>query len=410
MGHGTCTGTGESRRSHLYDVVIVGGRCAGASLAMLLARNGHRVALVDRASFPSDTMSTHFLWQRGAARLQAWGLLDGLESRGCAPIHQIAFDVGPVQLHGIGPPVGDVQCTYCPRRTVLDGLLVEAATTAGAELIDRFTVDDVVWSDGRVTGVVGHHTHDQQITLRSKFVVGADGRHSKIGRSVGAQTYQQHGSQTGVRYSYWSGLQHLGASFHARHGRLVLVWPTNDQLTCLYVGTSVDEFRATQHNVEPHFLDALSLVPGLRDAVTNAERTHRFVGTDDLPNGYRCSAGPGWALVGDAGHHKDPSTGMGMSDAFIAAEALAGAIHAGLIGVTPMDTAVAQYQQQRDNATSEGLQLALSTARMAPLSLRQEKFYLRAADNHDLSERVFGVLGGTLRAADVFASPSHAVS
>ncbi len=392
----------------MYDVVIVGSRCAGASLAMLLARSGHRVALVDRASFPSDTMSTHFLWQRGAARLQAWGLLDALESRGCAPIDQITFDVGPVQLSGIGPPVGGVHRTYCPRRTVLDGLLVDAATSAGAELIDRFTVDDVVWSDGRVTGVVGHHTPGRQITLQSKVVVGADGRQSKIGRSVQAQTYRQHGSKTGVRYSYWSGLQHLGASFHARHGRLVLVWPTNDQLTCLYVGTSVDEFRATRHKVESHFLDSISFVPGLRDATSAGERTHRFVGTDDLPNGYRCSAGPGWALVGDAGHHKDPSTGMGMSDAFVAAETLASAIHAGLNGVVPMDTALARYQQERDSVTADGLQVALSTARLAPLSTRHEQFYRRAADDHELSERVFGVLGGTLRAADVFASPSAA--
>ena len=261
-----------------------------------------------------------------------------------------------------------------------------------------------------MTCVVGHRARDQQITLRSKVVVGVDGQNSKIGRLVGAQPYQQHGAKTGVRFSYWSGLQHLGASFHARHGRLILVWPTNDQLTCIYVGTSVDEFRATQHNVEPHFLDTLSLVPGLRDAVTTGERTQRFVGTDDLPNGYRCSAGPGWALVGDAGHLKDPSTGMGMSDAFLAAEVLAVAIHDGLTGVTSMDTAVASYQQQRDNATSEGLQLALSTARMAPLSPRQEAFYTRAADDGDLIERVFGVLGGTLRAADVFASPSYAVS
>ena len=394
----------------MYDVVIVGGRCAGASLAMLLARNGHRVALVDRASFPSDTMSTHFLWQRGAARLKSWGLLDCLESRGCAPIHQIEFDVGPVQLHGIGPSVNGVQRAYCPRRTVLDGLLVEAATAAGAELIDRFTVDDVVWSEGRATGVVGHLAQDRQITLRSKVVVGADGRHSKIGRLVGAQVYEQHGVKTGVRYSYWSGLQHLGASFHARHGHLVLVWPTNDRLTCIYVGTTVDEFRSTQHNVEPHFLDSLSLVPGLRDAVTTGERTHRFVGTDDLPNGYRCSAGPGWALVGDAGHQKDPSTGMGMADAFTAAEVLAGAIHDGLIGITPMDAAVASYQRQRDHVTSDGLKLALSTARMSPLSPRQEAFYSRAVDDHELSERVFGVLGGTLRATDVFASPKHAVS
>src|SRR5262245_50783334 len=103
----------------MYDVIVVGARCAGASLAMLLARAGHRVALLDRASFPSDTMSTHFLWQRGAARLRAWGLLDPLEARGCAPISEITFDVGPVQLRGIGPAVGSVADTYCPRRTVL---------------------------------------------------------------------------------------------------------------------------------------------------------------------------------------------------------------------------------------------------------------------------------------------------
>src|SRR4051812_1985173 len=140
----------------MYDVVVVGARCAGASLAMLLARAGHRVALVDRASFPSDTMSTHFLWQRGAARLQSWGLLDQLEKRGCAPIREITFDVGPVQMSGIGPPVGGAVHTYCPRRTVLDAMLVEAAVESGAELIEGFVVDDVVWSEGRVVGITGH--------------------------------------------------------------------------------------------------------------------------------------------------------------------------------------------------------------------------------------------------------------
>lgn len=124
---------------------------------MLLARAGHRVVLVDRASFPSDTMSTHFLWQRGAARLESWALLDRLEARGCAPIREIAFDVGPVRLCGIGPAVGGVSDTYCPRRTVLDGMLVEAAVEAGAELIEGFAVRDVLWSEGRVVGVKGHY-------------------------------------------------------------------------------------------------------------------------------------------------------------------------------------------------------------------------------------------------------------
>lgn len=127
-----------------YDVIVVGARCAGASLAMLVARAGHRVALIDRASFPSDTMSTHFLWQRGAARLAEWGLLQRLENNGCAPIRQITFDVGPVQLSGIGPPVGAVAVTYCPRRTVLDAMLVQAAVEAGAELAEGFVIRDVL--------------------------------------------------------------------------------------------------------------------------------------------------------------------------------------------------------------------------------------------------------------------------
>ena len=140
----------------MYDVIVVGARCAGAPLAMLLARAGHKVALADRASFPSDTMSTHFLWQRGAARLKAWGLLERLQAHGCAPIRQITFDAGPVQLTGIGPAVGGVAETYCPRRTVLDALLAGAAAESGAELLDGFVVGDLLWSDGRVAGVRGH--------------------------------------------------------------------------------------------------------------------------------------------------------------------------------------------------------------------------------------------------------------
>ena len=141
----------------MYDVVVVGARCGGAPLAMLLARAGHRVALVDRASFPSDTMSTHFLWQRGTARLQAWGLLGRLRARGCAPIRQITFDPGPVQISGIGPAVAGAADTYCPRRTVLDALLVEAAAESGADLIERFVVREVLWSDGKAAGVRGRH-------------------------------------------------------------------------------------------------------------------------------------------------------------------------------------------------------------------------------------------------------------
>jgi flavin-dependent dehydrogenase len=386
----------------MYDVIVVGARCAGASLAMLLARAGHRVALVDRASFPSDTMSTHFLWQRGAARLQTWGLLDQLAKRGCAPIRSITFDVGPVQLRGTGPPIGGVSDTYCPRRTVLDALLVQAATASGAELIDGFVVDGLMWSEGCVVGVEGHPRGLAKTTLRARVVVGADGLHSTVARATGARNYQEHPSLTGVIYSYWSGLSGLGASFHARPDRLILVWPTNDDLTCIYVAWPHKEFRQVRKNVESEFHAALDLIPGLGEAVASGQREQRFAGTDDLPNLYRTSVGPGWALAGDASHHKDPSTGMGMSDAFASAELLAEAIDEGLVGLRPIEGALSDYQNKRDALTANGYALTLSTARLAPLSPRLEAFYRAAADQPEVICRIFGVIGGSLPIGELF--------
>jgi flavin-dependent dehydrogenase len=386
----------------MYDVIVVGARCAGASLAMRLARAGHRVALIDRASFPSDTMSTHFVWQRGAALLQAWGLLGRLQARGCAPIREITFDVGPVQVSGIGPAVAGQACTYCPRRTVLDALLVEAAGEAGAELIEGFVVSDLLWSGGRAAGVRGHRRGAAESSVRAKVVVGADGLHSTIARRAAARTYRQHPPLTAVYYSYWSGTCDLGASFHARPGRLILVWPTNNDLSCIYVAWPHQEFSQVRKDVAGSFHAALELVPGLREIVASGRREERFTGTGDLPNMYRASAGPGWALSGDAGHHKDPCTGMGISDAFLAADLLACALHDGLAGHRPMDQALACYQRRRDALTANGFGLTLATARLAPPSPRLEALCRTAADQPGLARQLFGVLGGSIPVADLY--------
>jgi flavin-dependent dehydrogenase len=355
-------------------------------------------------------MSTHFLWQRGAARLKAWGLLDRLVARCCEPIKAITFDVGPVQLVGSGPAVGGVSNTYCPRRTVLDAVLVEAAVEAGVELIEGFAVRDLLWSEGRVAGVVGHDRGSRPSSLRSRVVVGADGLHSTIAKRVEAPARVHHPPLTRVHYSYWSGLRGLGAAFHTRPGRLVLVWPTNDDLTCIYVAWPHDESASVTPDVDGSFHAALELVPGLRDHVGRGERVQRFVGTGDLPNQYRVSAGPGWALVGDAGHHKDPSTGMGMSDAFLAADLLAQAIDDGLLGRQPMDTALAGYEQQRDALTRNGFELTMQTARLAPLSARLESFYGIAAERPELACQVFGVLGGSVPVPDVYSETAMRVA
>jgi 2-polyprenyl-6-methoxyphenol hydroxylase-like FAD-dependent oxidoreductase len=263
-------------------------------------------------------------------------------------------------------------------------------------------VGDVLWSEGRAAGVRGHHRTSPASSLRARIVVGADGLHSTVARRVAARAYREYPPLTAVYYSYWSGIHHLGASFHARPGRLILVWPTNDDLTCIYVAWPRQEFGQLRKDAENRFHSALDLVPGLRDTVASGRREARFTGTGDLPNLYRTSAGPGWALAGDAGHHKDPSTGMGMSDAFQAAELLAEAIHDGLAGHRPMDVAVSAYQHQRDALTCSGFDLALTTARLAPLTPRLEAFYRGAAQQPEVSRQVFGVLGGSLPAASVY--------
>ncbi|MBV9582828.1 MAG: FAD-dependent monooxygenase [Chloroflexi bacterium] len=387
----------------MYDAVVVGARCAGASVAMLLARRGQRVALVDRAAFPSDTLSTHFLWQRGAARLQAWGLLDRLRGRGCQPIDELAVDFGPVVLSGRGDAVDGVVETYCPRRTVLDQLLVDAALEAGAEFFEGCVVDELAWSDGRVVGIRGRSRSGSRLALGGRLVVGADGLHSTVVRQTAAEAYAWHPPLTCVYYAYWSGIEPRRASFHPRPGRLILVWPTNDELTCVCVAWRHADFARFQADVEGNFLATLELVDGLRERVTAGRRETSFYGTADLPNQYRASHGPGWALVGDAGHHKDPATGMGMSDAFLSAELLAAALDDAQAGRRSPDEALAAYSRVRDAATDNSFRLTLRTAALEPVAEHLLAYYARAATDPEQIRLVLGALGGSLPFREVYS-------
>ena len=137
-----------------YDAIVVGARCAGSPTAMLLARKGYRVLLVDRATFPSDTTSTHLVHPPGVASLWRWGLLDRITATGCPPIHTYAFDFGAFTIAG-APGDGDAPVAYGPRRTVLDKVLVDAASEAGAEVRVGFSVEEVVVDGGRVSGIRG---------------------------------------------------------------------------------------------------------------------------------------------------------------------------------------------------------------------------------------------------------------
>ncbi len=302
--------------SREYEVIIIGARCAGAPTAMVLASKGYRVLLLDRATFPSDTISTHIVHPPGVAALKRWGLLDRLASTGCPPITSYSFDFGPIKIVGSLQPYEGVSRAYCPRRTVLDYLLVEAAVAAGAELRERFSVEEIMIEDGCLTGVRGHTAGGMTITERARVVVGADGRHSLVANAVQAPRYNERPTLAVAYYAYWSGLRAEAFEGHIRPSRAVGVAPTNDDLTMVTVNWPRTEFLANRRHIEDTVANAFALVPELAERLSLATRETRFVGTGDLPNYFRRPYGPGWALVGDAGYHKDPLTAQGISDDF----------------------------------------------------------------------------------------------
>ena len=158
-----------------YDAIVVGARCAGSPTAMLLARQGHKVLLVDKDHFPSDTLSTQMIHPPGVARLRKWGLLDRLAATGCPPIERYSFDFGPMTLAARPRPIDGTDQGFAPRRTIMDKLLVDAAVEAGAEVREGFCVDELLFEDGRVAGLRGHSHGGQAFSERARVVVGADG-------------------------------------------------------------------------------------------------------------------------------------------------------------------------------------------------------------------------------------------
>src|SRR4051794_13113582 len=186
-----------------YDVIVIGARCAGSPTAMLLAGSGHRVLVVDRATFPADTVSTHLVHPPAVAALARWGLADRLAGTGCPPIDTYVFDFGPLAITG-WPGSTDSPEAYGPPRTAPDQVLVEAAAAAGAEVRERFSVSAVLTdADGRVTGVRGSGPDGREVTERARLVIGADGRNSVLARAVRPEQYRAIPALLAGYYSYW---------------------------------------------------------------------------------------------------------------------------------------------------------------------------------------------------------------
>jgi 2-polyprenyl-6-methoxyphenol hydroxylase-like FAD-dependent oxidoreductase len=388
-----------------YDAIIVGARCAGSPTAMLLARKGHRVLLLDKATFPSDTMSTHLMHPPGVAALERWGLLDRLVASGCPPIETYSFDFGPLTISGSPQPIDGIAHAYCPRRTVLDQLLVDAAVEAGAELREGFTVDELLAADGEVTGVRGHARGGPPVTERARVVIGADGRHSVVARTVQAEQYDERASRLAMYYAYWSGLPADGfdITLRAEERRGWAAAPTHDDLTVLPFGWPVEEFHANRSDVEAHFFAALERAPEFAERVHEATRESKFIGSAALPGYFRTPFGPGWALVGDAGYHKNPITAMGINDAFRDAELLAGALDDAFAQRRTYDEAMAEYQQARDREAQPVYAFTDDFAQLRPPPPEMQQLFGAMHGNQEAMDGFVSVQASTLPAPEFFA-------
>lgn len=386
----------------MYDAIVIGARVAGAPTAMLLARAGYRVLLVDRASFPSDTLSTHQVQLPGCVQLKRWGLLDTVLATRPGIVRTVHFDAGGTTLTGGYPVVDGVDFMVSPRRTRLDTILVAAARDAGVEVREEFGVQELLWDDGRVVGVRGSTKQGAAVDEHARIVIGADGRHSLVAKAVTAPAYDEHPVLTCGYYTYFEGLPTSGGELYARDRCMIGVWPTNENLTLIYVSEPIAEFATFRTDVETHYFAALDRVPALAERVRQSRRAERILGTGEVANSFRRPYGPGWALVGDAGYVRDPITGYGISDAFRDAQLLADAIHDGLVGQQSMEVALASYERQRNRAARPLYAFTLETARMRPFSPAQLAL-LRALEHNPAAAReFFGVLAGARRSTDFF--------
>jgi flavin-dependent dehydrogenase len=310
-------------RAH-YDVLVVGARCAGAATAMLLARAGVRVLLVDRADYGSDTLSTHALMRGGVLQLHRWGVLPQVVSTHTPAIRRTSFHYGEAIVDLPVKPSHGVEALYAPRRTVLDQILVDAARNAGAEVRHRFALAglqrDEYGRGHRATLVI---SGGEIVELSADLVIGADGAASTVARLMSAPVIHQAHHASAVVYAHWSGFTSSGYTWLYRQGLAAGVIPTNHG-HCVFVAMPPGRYRQT---VRPDPAGAYhellgAIAPEIADTLRGCRRNGALWVFPGRAGFMRQAAGNGWALVGDAGYFKDPLTAHGITDALRDAELL----------------------------------------------------------------------------------------
>lgn len=338
------------------DVVIVGSRLAGACAAVHFARAGRSVVVLDRASFPSDQLSTHLLFPAGIHELQRMGALERILAHDPTRSPWLSLHVeDDAALLERWRPSGPIDYCLCVPRTIQDVELVAAARAAGADVREKHRMTDVLWHGGRAAGVRYRDRAGVERSIRAKLVLGADGRRSAVAGAVGAfEPYRASRNGRGLVFRYAD-----DPMVDTRDGQTIFQWREGDTFAMvfpsaprgrtllLFMGPA-DEAARAKAEPEAYWRDKLDRHPAMARRTAGMTNLSALRATGETSAYFRASSGPGWALLGDAGHFKDPVIGQGQRDALWTGRAVADAT-AGLLddpGAT--DLALRRWEDERD--------------------------------------------------------------
>ncbi|QAS53191.1 NAD(P)/FAD-dependent oxidoreductase [Halobacillus litoralis] len=337
-----------------YDVIIVGARVAGSSLAILLGQIGKKVLLIDKADFPSDTLSTHYMSH--TEFLNELGVLDRLEQSGLRKVRRMRTYIGASFVEG---PRSSY--TIIPKRDQLDYVLIEKAKEyPNVTVMPRSPARGLLWEGNKVTGV-RIDKGSNVFHVHSDLVVGADGKNSNIAHWVNAEKYKQTDPVRPVLYGYYEGIQPLSeptTEIFLHEGRIGFLFPMEEGRDCLGLEIHPEEFKNMMKDPEKKFEEIYQQHYGMEKRMESARLQGKIIGTPGMPNFFREAYGKGWALVGDAGHSKDPSTGLGINDAFMQSFYLVEAVRQVDHGHDWAE-AMASFVKKRDEQLLPGFQLTL---------------------------------------------------
>ncbi|HEX3251206.1 MAG TPA: NAD(P)/FAD-dependent oxidoreductase [Pyrinomonadaceae bacterium] len=382
----------SSHTAERFDVVIVGARCAGSPLATFLKRAGLSVCVIDQADFPSDTLSTHMFQLSGIEVLQKLDVMDAVLASGAPPLSNCYMkfeDVdlsGPARLRENDPRLA----MLCVRRISLDVHLVEKAQETGVDLRLRTRVTELIKKDGRVVGLRVTGRDGTSYVIESDLVVGADGRNSTIARLAESRRYHVIPSERISSWAYFRNVPndelHAKLYYHRLGDDFVVAAPADDDLFLVALCPSVEYFESYRADSEGWFKRAVAGCPPLADLLANAKRVTKYRGLTRFEGFFREATGPGWVLVGDSGHFKDPTPGQGISDALRQVEKLSAAIIRGFSKPKQRDSALRDWWRWRDRDSIQHYWFCSDIGKRGPITRTRLELLRRVAANEKLRQ------------------------